>query len=181
MVSALASILLAVCFGYGCSFGQAFVMAIDGCARGGAVPPSGTPTFAPHHHMEVCPVAGLFYDPEVPDEFWAKLDWNAKPEGCWLWGQFRPGRLPDYPTFKGKGAARYLYQLQVEKLHAGQSVVAQCWNQLCVNPDHMKVIVSERSVKHAAFRDRNRGELNNLYGDDADVPVVESEDPAELH
>lgn len=103
---------------------------------------------------------GLFYDPAVPDAFWAKLDWSAKADGCWLWAPSAPNEYPSYPRFKGKGAARYLYQIQVRKLGPGEGVGPGCLHLSCVNPDHMKVFRSEKTVQGFAYRDRVRTEVN---------------------
>lgn len=105
-------------------------------------------------------MTGLFYDPAVPDAFWAKLDWSAKADGCWPWAPTGPSTYPSYPVFKNRGAARYLYQIQVRKLHAGEAIAPGCFNLSCVNPGHMQVVVSAKNAQHAAFRDRVRTEVN---------------------
>lgn len=117
-------------------------------------------------------MAGLFFDPAVPDAFWAKLDWSAKADGCWLWAPTSPNAYPTPPKFKNRNAARYLYQVQVRPLGTFESVVPSCMRKQCVNPDHMKVTSTAREefVKKLAFNDRHRTDLNDLHELD---PVVE--------
>jgi hypothetical protein len=87
-----------------------------------------------------------------PDHFWNRVD-KAGPEGCWIWtGRVhKAARSPvGYGVVSTVDGSKMAHRVAFElaygcELMAGQLMDHQCWNTLCVNPDHLLIATAQEN------------------------------------
>lgn len=105
----------------------------------------------------------------VHERFWAKVDKSA-PGGCWAWtsavaGDRDSGRC--YGTITIDSRNVYAHRLSYEWSHGhipdGMMVDHKCHNNLCVNPDHLRLATPAQNQRNlsGARRDSSTG-LRNI-------------------
>lgn len=102
-------------------------------------------------------------------QFWANVE---KTETCWNWisgghyfgyGEFRIGR-------KLIRAHRYSYELHKGLVPDGKSVLHECDNPRCVNPDHLYAGTQTENSRDISVRNRVGGRKLSPV----DIPVIRS-------
>lgn len=72
--------------------------------------------------------------------FWDRV---RKTDSCWIWEGFSlPGRgaiLGPAVERPGRSATRFSYSLAHGEIPPNKKIVHKCGNQLCVNPEHLKL------------------------------------------
>jgi hypothetical protein len=90
------------------------------------------------------------YDDRTIDRFFAKVEKLADPDGCWLWtGQKTRRGIPSMYINSQNYLApvrRVSYELHYGRVPKGQTVKVSCSNSECLNPSHLKLSASQRSL-----------------------------------
>lgn len=79
--------------------------------------------------------------PRELERFWAKVDQEATPDGCWPWkGKLNAGARGQF-TVRGHSdyAYRWMVRAQGVEITEGEVVRHLCDNPACVRPDHLAV------------------------------------------
>ena len=98
---------------------------------------------------------------ELGERFWSKVNKNAD-NGCWEWtgAQYASG----YGRYRAAGgrsgkmirAHRASYEFHVgEAIPGGMMIDHMCWNRLCVNPDHLRLVDNQANQQNRASAQRN--------------------------
>lgn len=101
----------------------------------------------------------------IQKRFWAKVDTNPTPTGCWLWigAKFACG----YGQLRIQGKLRYAhrlaYELKYGSLLPGFEVCHRCDTPLCVNPAHL-VLGTHADNMHDMVA-KGRSTLNHEIGE----------------
>jgi hypothetical protein len=78
-------------------------------------------------------------DPKVSERFWASVEKDESPSGCWHWRG--PTKGPAYPSFfigtRSVAAARVAWFTETGELPRGGRVRHTCENDECVRPSHL--------------------------------------------
>lgn len=92
------------------------------------------------------------------ERFWAKVDRN-RPDMCWAWkanttkdgyGQFTVGE-------RKVSAHRWSWAQTNGPIPDGMHIDHQCFMQLCVNPDHLRLVTVKQNNEH-----QRGAQANNL-------------------
>jgi hypothetical protein len=78
----------------------------------------------------------------IEERFWAKVDRDTDPDGCWLWIASRDTR--NYGMIGALGRVYRAHRVSYELAHGvaltpAQVVLHRCDNPPCVRPDHLSV------------------------------------------
>lgn len=107
-------------------------------------------------------------DPE--ERFWAKVDRESDPSGCWLWTAGVQNKEWGYGAFmvhrdgqkRQVRAHRFSYELAYGPIPAGLFVCHRCDNPPCVRPDHLFLGTNADNVRDMVRkkRENHAGEHN---------------------
>lgn len=90
--------------------------------------------------------------PSILDRFWARVEKNPSPDGCWTW----LGRVNNagYGSIRIMGRAaspmlvhHFAYELLVGSIPQGGEIDHLCKNRRCVNPTHLEVVTHSENCK----------------------------------
>jgi len=102
----------------------------------------------------------------IEDRFWPKVE---KTSGCWNWtaslntsgyGQIGSGGQFGRPHL----AHRVAYELEVGPIPEGMQVDHLCFNRICVNPAHLRLVTNKQNNEHmAGVQSNNSSGYTGVY------------------
>jgi hypothetical protein len=106
---------------------------------------------------------GRYVAGDETERFWAQVDKDSHPNGCWVWtGLLTEDGYGRHTTADGRDvrAHRWAYEQIVGPIPAGLTLDhddQRCRNRACVRPDHLEPVTrAENTRRAAAWRRANQ-------------------------